>query len=231
MALPLQRGAATISSSGTVAPARNERIRSAHSFAAGDSDSITGADGSCAISETRTDAIRAARAATNRCSAIGTGECATDNSPSTASPDRSHALSAPAHHHTAGGDGHSASSYAATERVTGGSRDVGGRSPAGSRSAASLGLLQRACRRHLRAADPRSHPPLPTEHPVRRDWLPHGGPGQPLGYASMKRLRGYSRAEVPTAGGGSVQNPAPGNCCHCASGCFACLVSQAVPIE
>ena len=146
-------------------------------------------------------------------------------------PDRSHALSAPAHHHTAGGDGHSASSYAATERVTGGSRDVGGRSLAGSRSAASLGLLQRACRRHLRATDPRSHPPLPTEHPVRRDWLPHGGPGQPLGYASMKRLRGYSRAEVPTAGGGSVQNPAPGNCCHCASGCFACLVSQAVPIE
>ena len=85
--------------------------------------------------------------------------------------------------------GHNASSYAATEHATGGTRDVGGRSPAGSRSAASLGLLQRACRRHLRATDPHSHPPLPTGHPVRRDWLPHGGPGQPLGYASMKRLR------------------------------------------
>ena len=31
------------------------------------------------------------------------------------------------------------------------------------RSAASLGLLQRTFRRHLRAADPRSDPPLPTE--------------------------------------------------------------------
>ena len=180
------------------------------------SNSTTGADGCCAISEARTDAVRATRGATNcgsaidlptrlrrvrsttspDCSraatstdgggsAIGTRECATDNSLGRAV---SRALSASANR-TAGGDGHSATSYAATERATGGSRDVGGRSPAGSRSAASLGLLQRACRRHLRATDPRSHPPLPTGRPVRRDWLPHGGPGQPLGYASMKRLR------------------------------------------
>ena len=50
---------------------------------------------------------------------------------------------------------------------------------------------------HLRATDPRSHPPLPTEHWVRRDWLPHGGPSQPLGYASMKRLSHRQHKKAP----------------------------------
>ena len=133
------------------------------------------------------------------------------NAPPTtpSAPVPSAAPSPPPPNRTAGGDGHSASSYAATERATGGSRDVGGRSPAGSRSAASLGLLQRACRRHLRATDPRSHPPLPTGHPVRRDWLPHGGPGQPLGYASMKQGADAPPREVSAAPGGWTRPTGP----------------------
>ena len=119
MGLLLQRGAATlqreaaISRSGTVTPAGNERIHSAHSFAAGDSDSITGADGCCAISEARTDAVRAARGATNRGSAIGIRERATDGSLSTASPDCSRAATSTNRGSalgTARGDGRSASS-------------------------------------------------------------------------------------------------------------------------
>jgi len=104
MGLTLQRGAAS-SRSGTVTPAGNEHTHSAHSFAVGDSDPITattGADGCCAISGGRTDAVRAAPAATNRGSAIGTRERATDDSSSTPSPDCSRTLSAPANR-TAGG--------------------------------------------------------------------------------------------------------------------------------
>ena len=51
-----------------------------------------------------------------------------------------------------------------------------------------LDYCQGPGRQHLRATDPRSHPPLPTEHRIRHNRLSHGGPGQPLGYSSLKRL-------------------------------------------